>query len=133
MKQRRIVTGGLEAAILSVLWDRGASTVAEVASALPADRTRHVNTIATVLNRMAARKLVAREDAGRAAVYSAVISREEMGRRCVATLREELLGGSLASFAAALVGRVGGKRGEKHEKKLRRLLAEIEEDERRGR
>lgn len=133
MKQRRIVTGGLEAAILSVLWDRGPSTVSEVGAALPAERTRHANTIATVLNRMAARELVSREDTGRAAVYAPLITREEMGRRCVATLRAELLGGSLASFAAALVGRVGGKRGEKHEKKLRRLLEEIEEDERSGR
>lgn len=128
MKRARLVVGGLEAAVLSVLWDRGESTVAEVAAGLPAGRGRHPNTIATVLNRMAARKLVARSDAGRAASYRALVSREEMGRRHLEVLREEILGGSLPNFVAALVR--PGKAKDRQAEKLRKLLEEIEGEER---
>ena len=131
MKRRRLVVGGLEAAVLGVLWDRGASAVTDVAAALPPGRGRHPNTVATVLNRMAARKLVARSDAGRAAVYRALVSREEMGRRCLDALREDLLGGSLTHFVAALVR--PGAASEKHAAKLRKLLEEIEREEQHGR
>lgn len=119
--------GGLEAAVLSVLWDRGESSVADVVAGLPAGRGRHPNTVATVLNRMAARKLVARSDAGRAASYRALVSREEMGRRHLEALREEILGGSLPHFVAALVR--PGKARERHAVKLRKLLEEIERGE----
>ena len=125
------MVGGLEALVLGVLWDRGESTVADVVAALPRGRARHANTIATVLNRMAARKVVARRDDGRAAAYRALVSREEMGRRHLEVLREELLGGSLAHFVAALVR--PGKAKERHAAKLSKLLEEIERDERRGR
>jgi BlaI family transcriptional regulator, penicillinase repressor len=128
MQRKRLVTGGLEASVLGVLWDRGASTVAEIVAALPRAKSRHPNTIATVLSRMSARGLVARSDAGRAAVYVAVVSREEMGRRHLDVLREELFGGSLAHFVAALV-RPGASK-EKHRARLAKLLAEIEEEER---
>src|SRR5262245_46651545 len=103
MKRRRLVVGGLEASVLSVLWDRGPSSVSDVVAALPAGGARHPNTIATVLNRMTARGLVGRSDAGRAASYAALVTREEMGRRLLETLREEILGGSLSHFVAALV------------------------------
>lgn len=128
MQRRRLVTGGLEATVLGVLWDRGASTVAEIVSALPRAKTRHPNTIATVLGRMAARGLVERTDSGRAAVYAASVSREEMGRRHLAVLREELLGGSIAHFVAALVR--PGAATERHRVRLAKLLAEIEDEER---
>ena len=131
MKRTRLIVGGLEAAVLRALWDRGASTVAEVVAALPAGRGRHPNTIATVLNRMAARKLVARADVGRAATYRALVSREEMGRRYLGVLRDEILGGSLPHFVAALVK--PGNAGAKHAAKLRTLLEEIEREEKRGR
>jgi len=131
MERRRLLVSGLEAAVLGVLWDRGESTVADVVDALPRGRARHANTVATVLNRMASRKLVARRDDGRAAAYRALVSREEMGRRHLEVLREELLGGSLAHFVAALVRPDGAK--DRHRAKLKKLLEEIERDERRDR
>jgi BlaI family penicillinase repressor len=128
MSRKRLIVGGLEAAVLSALWDRGESSVAEVVAALPEGRGRHPNTVATVLNRMAARKLVLRSDAGRAAKYRALVSREEMGRRHLEVLREEILGGSLPHFIAALV-RPGADK-ERHSAKLKKLLEEIEQEER---
>jgi len=130
MRRKRLVVGGLEATVLGVLWSRGESSVAGVVAALPAGRARHPNTIATVLNRMAERGLVARSDAARAARYRALVSREEMGRMHLEVLREEILGGSLSHFVAALVR--PSKSRERHAEKLRKLLEEIEEDERRG-
>lgn len=121
------MVGGLEAALLGVLWDRGESTVAEAAASLPAGRGRHPNTVATVLNRMTARGLVARSGAAPAR-YRALVSREEMGRRHLDVLRDEILGGSLPHFVAALVR--PGAASAKHRAKLEKLLAEIEKDER---
>ena len=130
-QRRRLIVGGLEAAVLRALWDRGESTVAEIVAAFPSGRRRHPNTVATVLNRMAARKLVARRDAGRAAAYRALVSREEMGRRHLDVLRGEIFGGSTAHFVAALVR--PGKAKRRHEAKLAKLLADIEHAERRRR
>jgi BlaI family transcriptional regulator, penicillinase repressor len=129
--RKRLVVGELETAVLAVLWERGECTVVEVAAALPKGRGRHPNTVTTVLNRMAARGLVQRSDAGRAATFRAEVSREEMGRRHLEVLREEILGGSLTSFVAALVRPGRGK--DRHAKRLRELLEAIEREERRER
>ncbi len=131
MERNRPELGVLETAVLVVLWDRGPSTVAEAAQALPKERGRHPNTVGTVLNRMAARGLVARDDSGSSARYAALVSREEMARRHLDVLRGELLGGSLTHFVAALVRPGGAKK--RHAEKLTKLLEEIESEEKRGR
>lgn len=127
MQAKRLSVGALEAAVLNVLWDRGPSTVAEVADALPPGRERHHNTCATVLTRLVRRRLVARTPSGRTHTYRALVTRDALGRRVLASIRRDLFGGSLRSLVAALVGPKGGKGDDAAA--LRALLAEIEKDE----
>ena len=103
-----------------------------VVGALPAGRERHHNTCATVLTRLVRRKLVARSAAGRSHRYRALVSRDELGRAVLASVRRDLFGGSLRGLVAALVGPRGS--GGEDPAALRALLREIEKEEpRRGR
>jgi predicted transcriptional regulator len=107
--------GPLEAAILHVLWTRGAASASEVVAALPPGKRRHVNTVGTVLSRLARRGIVTgpvRIPGIRGGRFAAAITREELARRCVASVRRELFGGSLRGLLAALVTPVaGGRKG----------------------
>jgi predicted transcriptional regulator len=61
----------LELACMKVLWQMGSATVAEVRAQLP--RPLAYTTVMTVLDRMAAKGLVARRKHGRAYKYSAAL------------------------------------------------------------
>ncbi len=128
MTQRRIVLGELEAAVLNVLWERGPSTVQEVMDALPGRRARHYNTCSTVLARLAKRAIVKVDREGRAHLYRATVTREELGQQYLSLLRREVFGGSLERLVSALLG--GARANDRQEKRLRTLLAEIEDAER---
>lgn len=126
MHAKRLSLGALEAAVLNVLWDRGPSTVAEVVEALPAGKARHHNTCATVLTRLARRKLVGRAAAGRTHRYRALVTREDLGRTVLDSVRRDLFAGSLRGLVASLLGPGAGKGADVAE--LRRLLREIERE-----
>ena len=124
MHAKRLSLGALEAAVLNVLWDRGPSTVAEVVASLPPGGERHHNTCATVLTRLVRRKLVARASGGRGHRYRALVTREDLGRTVLDSVRRDLFGGSLrglvAQPASRLVvagsgapGAAGGRTGER--------------------
>ena len=127
MQDKRISLGRLEAAVLNVLWDLGEATVAQVVEGLPAGRERHYNTCSTVLTRLAKRKLVARTAAGRGHVYRALVSREELGRAYLESVRRDVFGGSLRGLVAALVDPRDARKADV--KKLRSLLDDIERGE----
>lgn len=71
----RRVLGSLEERVMSVLWDRGRSTIAEVQRALGGGVA--FNTVMTVMNRLVDKGLLRREVAaeGRASVYEPVVDR----------------------------------------------------------
>lgn len=74
-------------------------SVREVHAALIRDRDLAYTTVMTVLDRLAKKGLVIRESAGRAYLYSAVQTREEM----IADVMHEALNGSEQDRTAALV------------------------------
>ena len=131
MQDKRLSLGRLEAAVLNVLWERGEATVAEVLDGLPRGRERHYNTCSTVLTRLAKRKLVAHETRGRVHVYRALVSRDELGRAYLDSVRRDVFGGSLRGLVSALVDPRDAKKADLTE--LRALLDEIERDEGRRR
>lgn len=131
MQDKRLTLGRLEAAVLNVLWDRGEATVADVVEGMPAGRERHYNTCSTVLTRLVKRKLVARSTAARVHVYRALVSREDLGRAYLDSVRRDVFGGSLRGLVAALVDPRDARKADV--KKLRSLLDEIERDETRRR
>lgn len=87
------VLGGLEAAIMEILWDGGPLAIAEVQAALT-PRQLAFNTVMTVLNRLAAKGLVRREQGGRRSFYSPTRSREAF----LADLTRDVAGGLVRDF-----------------------------------
>lgn len=73
--------GTLETQVMDHLWMHGVTTVAQLMAALPGAPA--YTTIATVLNNLRKKRLVARRKDGHASLYEARISREEYTARVV--------------------------------------------------
>ena len=90
---RKRPTAG-ELAILDVLWTRGPSTVREVHEHLSAERPTGYTTVLKLLQIMAEKNLVRRDEARRAHVYRARIPREQTQAQIVGDLVDRVFGGS---------------------------------------
>lgn len=96
--------GDLERRVMEELWNSAAPrSVRDVHAALLLDRDLAYTTVMTVLDRLAKKGLVIRESSGRAYLYSAVQTREQM----VADVMHDALDGSEQDRTAALVAFVG--------------------------
>jgi predicted transcriptional regulator len=113
-----------ELAILRVLWERGPSTVREVHDALPEGRDVGYTTVLKLLQIMAEKRLVARDEAERAHVYRTRAPRAETERKLVGDLLDRAFGGS----AERLVMRALSAKTASPEElaRIRVLLDEIE-------
>jgi len=112
-----------ELAILRVLWVRGPSTVREVAAALGRDGA--YTTILKLLQIMADKRLVRRDESARTHVYAAAFSEHQTQRQLVSDLLDRAFGGSASKLVLhALEAR---KATPEELAEIRRLL-----DERRG-
>jgi predicted transcriptional regulator len=112
-----------ELAILRVLWDRGPSTVREVAAALGRDGA--YTTILKLLQIMADKRLVRRDESARTHVYAAALTEHQTQRQLVSDLLDRAFGGSASKLVLhALEAR---KATPEELAEIRRLL-----DERRG-
>lgn len=87
--------------IMSALWDRGPSTVAEVRDAL-ADDLAH-NTVLTMLKVMEGKGYVSRSREGRADRYTPEVERDEAGDSALGRVTELLFGGSPEELLVRLV------------------------------
>ncbi|HZL36036.1 MAG TPA: BlaI/MecI/CopY family transcriptional regulator [Tepidisphaeraceae bacterium] len=83
-----------ELAILRVLWERGPGTVREVWEQLKGPRPVGYTTVLKLLQIMANKGLVARDDRRQSHVYSAAKSQEQTQRVLVRDLLERAFGGS---------------------------------------
>ena len=85
-----------EIAILAVLWRRGPSTVREVHEALRSEQDTGYTTVLKLMQIMAQKGLVARDEAQRSHVYRALVSEEQAQRGLVHDLVDKAFGGSAA-------------------------------------
>jgi BlaI family transcriptional regulator, penicillinase repressor len=83
-----------ELAILRVLWDRGPSTVRQVHDVLGRDRPTAYTTALKLLQIMAEKGLVTRDDRERTHVYQARLGEEQTQRQLVRDLLDRAFGGS---------------------------------------
>jgi len=90
----------LDLECMKVLWRAGDASVAQVRAALP--RPLAYTTVMTILDRMAAKGVVARRKQGRAYVYSAALDRETARSAAVARLLENYFEGDRRALAAYL-------------------------------
>lgn len=81
-----------ELEILEVLWDRGASTVADVATKLP--HRPGYTTVLKLLQIMLGKGWVERDESSRRHVYTALVTRSEARTRLVGNLLRRAFGGS---------------------------------------
>lgn len=119
----RPTDGELE--ILRVLWRRGPSTVRHVHDHLGEARGVGYTTVLKLLQIMAEKGLVTRDESQRSHVYAARVGEEETQGRLVGDLLEKAFGGS----AAKLVMRALSDKAASPEEisQIRRMLDQIEE------
>jgi predicted transcriptional regulator len=101
MSHLRVRPTDAELAILQVLWEQGPTTVRQVHEALEARETGYTTTL-KLMQIMAEKGLVSRDESARTHVYTAKYTRDETQQRLVTDLLDRAFGGS----AAALVMQV---------------------------
>jgi predicted transcriptional regulator len=113
-----------ELEILKVLWDRGPSTVREVHESLGGDKPTAYTTTLKLLQIMADKGLVRRDEKQRAHIYHARVPREQTQSQIVRTLVDRVFGGSASRL---VMHALSAKRASAKElAEIRRLLDEME-------
>ncbi len=113
-----------ELEILSVLWQRGPSTVREVHEALSRGRSTGYTTVLKLLQIMAEKGLVRRNEEQRAHVYEARFAQEQTQRQLVGDLLERAFDGSAMKL---VMQALATKKASSEElSQIRQLLDEFE-------
>jgi predicted transcriptional regulator len=113
-----------ELEILTVLWSLGASTVRAVHEAITRRRPAQYTTVLKMLQIMAEKGLVRRDEKQRAHIYSASRPPEWTQRQLAGDLLQRAFGGSAKSL---MLGALSSHRASRQElAELRRLLDEYE-------
>jgi len=87
-----------ELAILRVLWDLGPATVRQVHEALSEVRATGYTTTLKLMQIMAEKKLVKRDESARTHIYEARLARDETQRQLVSDLMDRAFGGSASAL-----------------------------------
>src|SRR3954452_2912923 len=117
-----------ELEILTVLWSRGPSTVRDVHETIVARRPAQYTTVLKLLQIMAEKGLVTRDEGQRAHVYTAARPREWTQQQLAGDLLQRAFNGSARSL---MMGALSGRKASKVElAELRRLLDEYEKESR---
>lgn len=116
-----------ELAVLRALWQRGPSTIRELADRLYPDGTQsHYATVQSLLDRLEGKSCVAREKRGRVNVFTARITRAELIARRLREVADTLCDGSLAPLLSHLVS--GMELDEDELAALTRLVERLDEE-----
>ena len=116
--------------ILNVLWDEGPATVRQVHERLQALKPSQYTTTLKLMQIMAEKGLVDRDETARSHVYRVRQAREHVQRRAAKYLLDRFFGGSARSL---LVGALDAKPASDQElAELRKLLADYEKEKRRS-
>ena len=113
-----------ELEILTVLWERGASTVRDVHEAIAQRKPTQYTTVLKLLQIMAEKRLVRRDETQRAHIYEAAQPREWTQRQLAGDLLQRAFNGSAKGL---LLGALSSRRASAAElAELRRFLDEYE-------
>ena len=114
-----------ELAILRVLWERGPATVRHVHEALAEVRETGYTTTLKLMQIMAEKGLVTRDESTRTHVYEARLARDETQRQLVTDLVDRAFGGSAAQLVLQAISAHSTTPAELQE--IQQLLAEYRE------
>ena len=116
-----------ELEILAVLWSRGPSTVREVHEIVARRKAAQYTTILKLMQIMAAKGLVRRDESARAHVYEASRPREWTERQVTRDLLDKVFGGSARNL---VLGALSARRTSRKElAEIRKLLDAYEREE----
>jgi predicted transcriptional regulator len=114
-----------ELAILTVLWERGPSTVREVHDALSSTQDSGYTTVLKLMQIMTDKGLVTRDESQRAHVYSPREAEQKTQRQLLGDLIDRAFGGSPAKL---MMQALSASRASAEElNAIRRMLDEMEE------
>jgi BlaI family transcriptional regulator, penicillinase repressor len=116
----------LEMQVLSVLWQRGASTVREVMEVMPDGKTRAYTTILSVMQVMEKKGLVSHDTEGNVHIYKAKISQQKVTGPLLRGLVRQVFGGSAATVLQHLLAEERISREELNE--IKEIIARHEEE-----
>lgn len=102
-KRQDITLSELQIALMRVLWRRGETSTADVATELAVERGLKHTTIATLLTRLEKRGVVSQRREGRQLLYSALVGEAQVRRSMVADLISALFDGDARELVAHLV------------------------------
>lgn len=128
MAQLRAKPTDAELAILHVLWDRGPSTVRQVFETLADARETGYTTTLKLMQIMAEKGLVKRDQSARTHIYAARISRDQTQQHLVRELLDRAFGGSAAMLVMQALSSHPTSAGERRD--IERLIAEYKEKQR---
>ena len=114
-----------ELAILRVLWERGASTVRQVHEVLADTRDTGYTTTLKLMQIMADKGLVTRNETERTHVYTASAAQEQTQRQLVQDLVDRAFGGSAAQLVMRALSAEGATEAEL--KNIRKLIDDYRE------
>ena len=113
-----------ELELLTVLWERGPSTVRDVHDAVSQRRRTQYTTVLKFMQIMAEKGLVRRDEKQRAHIYEAAQSREATQRQLAGDLLQRAFGGSAKSL---VMGALSARKASRQElAEIRKLLDEYE-------
>ncbi len=115
-----------ELELLQILWERGPSTVREMYEALSGDKGTGYTTTLKILQKMAEKGHVIRDESERSHVYRAAMKAEQTQRQLVQDLLQRAFRGSSASLVVAALNEKRASATELAE--IRELLDEMERE-----
>ncbi|MBI3871410.1 MAG: BlaI/MecI/CopY family transcriptional regulator [Verrucomicrobia bacterium] len=95
--------GDLQLRILQTLWEREEAPVGRVHEALGGSASYAYTTVATMLRKMEARRLVAHREEGRSFIYRALVAAEDVSRSVADHLVNQLFEGRLTDVVSHLL------------------------------
>lgn len=114
-----------ELAVLQSLWDRGPSTIRQVAGDVyPADAEAQYTTVQKLLDRLEGKGCVRRDRGSWAHVFSAAVGRDDVIGQRLQAMAQKLCGGSLTPIFTNLVRSKSLTAKERRE--IKRLMEELE-------
>jgi predicted transcriptional regulator len=117
-----------ELEILRVLWERGPATVRQVHEALAGTRDTGYTTTLKLMQIMADKGLVTRDESARTHVYEARVSQEQTQRQLLDDLVARAFGGSAAALVLRALSRHDASDDELRQ--IRKLIDDAREDRR---
>lgn len=93
----------VELQVLTVLWDRGPSSVHEVREAMPDGKSRAYTTVLTVMQNLEKKGLVDHAQQGQANIYRALVKRQQIFKPLMKEMIAHFFGGSPAQVLQCLL------------------------------